>query len=670
MIAQVTKTGLDTFFGKTVKLVTQAEKEQKSHFQTMVIKVGDFLILITVVMILIIIIVGIQRHENIFDLLEFSLVLTVAAIPVALPTILTVTLVVGAVNLTRKQAIVSRLAAIEELAGMDILCSDKTGTLTQNKMSISSPYAVSKYSEEDVIFYAGLASKRENNDPIEKPLFEYIDGHQLDEKLNSYSIKKFIPFDPVSKQSEAHFEKLVVTKGAPQVIIENCLEEFSKEEAYLKVREFASNGFRTLGVAYKNPEDTQFHFVGLLPLSDPPREDSKSTLADIREHGVSVKMVTGDNIEVARYIAKALDMGDEIQNIKLLKGQDYSEYVNLTQLISDAIFKKVFDDKQKAELLARDVTREVRKTLDQRPLPKGHIKQHESEIIEIIENADGFAQVFPEDKYFIIDELQKSDHIVGMTGDGVNDAPALKKADCGIAVSGATDAARAAGDIILMAPGLHVINSAIKQARITFERMKGYTIFRIAETVRDILFMTLSIVVFQFYPVTALMIIILALLNDIPILSIAYDNTKIRLKPVSWDMHEILILSSWLGLAGVISSFLIFFLLLKYWQLSEPLIQAIIFAKLVVAGHGTIYNTRIDNWFWKKPYPSWTLFNATFISRVIGTIIAIYGFGLMTPIGWGWAGFVWGYALIWFVFNDVVKMLVLGYYRKRGNLKI
>lgn len=670
MIAQVTKTGLDTYFGKTVKLVTQAEKEQKSHFQTMVIKVGDFLILITVAMILIIIIVGIQRHENIFDLMEFSLVLTVAAIPVALPTILTVTMVVGAVNLTRKQAIVSRLAAIEELAGMDILCTDKTGTLTQNKMSISSPYTVSKYSEEEVIFYAGLASKRENNDPIEKPVFEYIDEHHLDEKLNSYSIIKFVPFDPVSKRTEAHFEKLIVTKGAPQVIIENCLEEFSKEEAYLKVREFASNGFRTLGVAYKKPEDTQFHFLGLLPLFDPPREDSKSTLDDIREHGVSVKMVTGDNIEVARYIAKVLDMGNDIQNMKQLKGQDYNEYVNLTQLISDAIFKKVFDDKYKAELFARDVTQEVRNTLNQRPLPKGHIKQHESEIIEIIENADGFAQVFPEDKYFIIDELQKSDHIVGMTGDGVNDAPALKKADCGIAVSGATDAARAAGDIILMAPGLHVINSAIKQARITFERMKGYTIFRISETVRVILFMTFSIIVFQFYPVTALMIIILALLNDIPILSIAYDNTKIRLKPVSWDMREILILSSWLGLAGVISSFLIFILLLKYWQLSEALIQAIIFAKLVVAGHGTIYNTRIDNWFWKKPYPSWILFNATFLSRVIGTIIAVYGFGLMTPIGWGWAGFVWGYALVWFVFNDVVKMLVLGYYRKRGNLKI
>ena len=299
------------------------------------------------------------------------------------------------------------------------------------------------------------------------------------------------------------------------------------------------------------------------------------------------------------------------------------------------------------------------------PIPKGSVKRHESEIIDMIKKADGFAQVFPEDKYFIVDELQKSNHIVGMTGDGVNDAPALKKANCGIAVSGATDAARAAADIVLMAPGLRVIVDAIKESRKIFERMKSYTIFRIAETIRIIIFMTLAIVIYDFYPITALMIIILALLNDIPIMTIAYDNTRVLEKPVRWDMKEIFILSTWLGVAGVLSSFTLFWILITYMGLPLAFVQSAFFAKLIVAGHGTIYNTRIDDWFWKRPWPSETLFSATFLSRIIGTVLAVYGFGLMEPIGWKWAAYMWCYALAWFVFNDIIKMSVLRYYRKK-----
>ncbi|WP_305800309.1 hypothetical protein [Thiolapillus sp.] len=213
-----------------------------------------------------------------------------------------------------------------------------------------------------------------------------------------------------------------------------------------------------------------------------------------------------------------------------------------------------------------------------------------------------------------------------------------------------------------MAPGLRVIVDAIKLARTTFERMQSYTIFRIAETIRIIIFMSLAIGVFQFYPVTALMIIVLALLNDIPILAIAYDNTKVREQPVRWNMHQVLVMASWLGLAGVLSSFLLFWILIVYMKLPLDFVQSVFFAKLVIAGHGTIYNTRIDDWFFKRPYPSWILFSATFSSRVIGTIIAVYGFGLMTPIGWEWALGMWAYALTWFVFNDAVKMLVLRFY--------
>ena len=288
-------------------------------------------------------------------------------------------------------------------------------------------------------------------------------------------------------------------------------------------------------------------------------------------------------------------------------------------------------------------------------LPHGHIRKHESEIIEIIESADGFSQVLPEDKYFIIDKLQKANHIVAMTGDGVNDAPALKKADAGIAVSGATDAARAAADVVLVAPGLSVIINAIQEARLVFERMRSYATFRIAETIRVILFMTLSILVFNFYPVTAVMIILLALLNDIPIMMIAYDNAQTSQAPVRWDMRQVMTVSSVLGIAGVVASFILFFILEKT-GFSQPLIQTLIFLKLSVAGHSTLYTTRTgDKHFWKRPFPSPKLFLPTFSTQIIATIIAAYGL-FMTPIGWKYAGYIWIYAFVWFLINDLLKV--------------
>ena len=672
MVAKVTKTAKNTYFGKTVGLVAKAQNEEVSHFQKMVIKVGNFLIYLTLVMIAIIIYHGIRTDQPTVELLVFALVLTISAIPVAMPAVLTVTMAIGAQVLAAKQAIVSRLAAIEEIAGMDVLCSDKTGTLTQNKMSLAEPYLSANYSADELMIYAALASKKENQDPIEKPIFDYIDKNKLDDKLHTNKLKKFLPFDPVHKRTEGIYEgedcELIYTKGAPQVIIEQSDDkEFNKEDAYKQVETFASKGFRTLGVAYRKCEEDTYHFIGLIPLFDPPREDSTEAIAEAKDKGVSVKMVTGDNIAVAKYISSMLKIGEKIEDIHTLKGESIEEYLYLSKILSKAIAESQHPDASKDEIdaIVKKIIQKVQKELYNMPVPKGSVKKHESEIVALIEAADGFAQVFPEDKYFIVDELQKADHIVGMTGDGVNDAPALKKADCGIAVSGATDAARAAADIVLMAPGLTVIVDAIKEARQIFERMKSYTIFRIAETIRVIIFMTLAIVIYDFYPITALMIIILALLNDIPIMTIAYDHTKLRESPVRWDMKEVFVLASWLGLAGVISSFTLFWILISWMHLPLDFVQSAFFAKLVIAGHGTIYNTRIDDWFWKRPWPSWTLFNATFFSRVAGTVLAVYGFGLMEPIGWEWAAWMWTYALTWFVFNDVVKMGVLKYYRKK-----
>ena len=677
MVGRVTATGSRTYFGKTVGLVAKAQRETRSHFQKMVIKVGDILIALTAVMIAIIVYHGVKTGEPTVEMLVFALVLTISAIPVAMPAVLTVTMAIGAQALARKEAVVSRLSAIEEMAGMKILCSDKTGTLTQNRMSLAEPYTAEGVNEEELILYAALASKEENNDPVEKPIFDYIDAHRMRTQLRAFKLTRFIPFDPVRKRTEAVYTlsrcDLFVTKGAPQVILEMCDDtQFDKHAAYDAVETFAQKGFRTLAVAYKRCDETHYRFVGLLPLFDPPREDSAKAVKEARAKGVTVKMVTGDHVAVARYIAKMLGIGEKIRDIRTLKGESDEAYLYLAEVISRAVTKRLKPDSSDAEIerTVRAIVADVQRRLKQKPIPKGTVKRHESEIIALIEESDGFAQVFPEDKYFIVDELQKAGYIVGMTGDGVNDAPALKKADCGIAVSGATDAARAAADIVLMTPGLSVIVDAIEEARKIFERMKSYTIYRIAETIRIILFMTLAIVVYDFYPVTSMMIILLALLNDIPIMTIAYDRTRVRKHPVRWDMKEIFVLSAWLGVAGVLSSFVLFYVTMSYLKLPHDMVQSLFFTKLVVAGHATLYNTRTDDWFWRKPRPSAPFFIATWASAIVGTFIAVYGFDVMTPIGWKWAGIIWVYALTWFVFNDAVKMAVLRYYRKRYGIDV
>ncbi len=661
MLGVVINTGMNTYFGKTVALVAKAQKEQRSHFQKMVVKVGDYLIFMTLIMAAIILLAAVYRHENMLEIFRFTLVLTVAAIPVALPAVLTVTMAVGAMSLAKKQAIVSRLAAIEELAGIDILCSDKTGTLTKNQMTIAEPVTFERYSSDDLMLFAALASKEENSDPLETPVFLYLKEHKIYDKIKNYSQENFKPFDPVSKRTEAVIrsgkEHFVVTKGAPQVILKLCGKNIEKDTVTGPVNKYAEKAYRTIGVAVKNENESEFHYVGLIPLFDPPRDDASETIAEAQKLGLNVKMVTGDNVAIAKQIALKLGLDPNILEAEKLRQGRHDELFVLTEVLSKAIIQKLDEgiSEEKATKIAVEIAEEVKKQLPVERLPKGYIRSHESEIVDVIEKASGFAQVLPEDKYTIVEKLQKANHIVGMTGDGVNDAPALKKADAGIAVSGATDAARAAGDLILLTAGISVIVAAIKMARIIFERMKSYTIYRIAETIRVILFMTLSILVFNFYPITAIMIILLALLNDIPILTIAYDNTRIDEKPVRWDNSELLGLSTLLGIAGVISSFLIFFLLETYSGLSQALIQTAIFVKLIVAGHGTIYNTRTTDWFFKKPYPSAPLFWASLSTAVFGTLIGVLGI-FIPAISWKLALLVWGYAAVWFLFNDVVKV--------------
>jgi H+-transporting ATPase len=602
--AMVYATGTNTYFGKTAQMVQEANTV--SHFQKAVMKIGDYLIILAVALVALILAFALFRGDKVLTTLEFCLVLLVAAIPVAMPTVLSVTMAVGARLLAKKEAIVTRLSAIEELAGVDVLCSDKTGTLTQNKLTLGDPFTVDGIAPDKVILWAALASRAEDKDTIDLAV---IGGVKDDKELKSCQVLHFMPFDPVHKRTEATVKgadgkQFFVAKGAPQVILQMATNVGEVKSAVEKaILDFAGKGFRSLGVA-RADEEGKWKFVGMLPLFDPPREQAKATIASAAQMGVKIKMVTGDQIAIARETSKQLGLGSNILDANSLGD------------------------------LKKDATPEQAKA---------------------IEGADGFAQVFPEHKFHIIDVLQKHGHIVGMTGDGVNDAPALKKADCGIAVSGATDAARAAASIVLLASGLSVIIDAIKESRRIFQRMNSYAIYRIAETLRVLFFMTLAILVFNFYPVTAVMIVIIALLNDGAILSIAYDNVHYRDKPEAWNMRLVLSIATVLGVVGVVAAFGLFYLAERVFHLDRLHAQTLMYLKLSVAGHLTIFLTRTRGPFWSIR-PARILWIAVLGTQIIATLIAVFGV-FMAPLGWKWAGFVWVYALLWALVNDRVKLL-------------
>jgi H+-transporting ATPase len=611
--AVVTAIGKNTFFGKTAQLVESAHTV--SHFQKAVLHIGNVLIILASILAVLILIIAMVRGDPLTTTLQFVLVLTVAAIPVAMPTVLSVTMAVGAQLLAHKKAVVSHLPAIEEMAGMDVLCSDKTGTLTKNQLILGEPYRVHDIPVDDLILEAALASRKEDNDPIDAAV---IAGMKNPKRLKDFQILHFQPFDPVHKRTEALVKgpaerTFQVAKGAPQVILELAHPDPQTEKVVNEaINQFAVRGFRSLAVARgivgdpKDKEKTTWQIRGILPLYDPPREDSKATISAAQQMSVRVKMLTGDQEVIGQEIAKQVGLGTNILKADIL------------------------DSKKEKNL---------------------------KNVAELAEQADGFAEVFPEHKYRIVEALQSKGHIVGMTGDGVNDAPALKKADSGIAVSGATDAARSAADLVLLSPGLSVIIDAIRESRKIFQRMNSYATYRIAETIRVLCFMTLSILVFNFYPVTAIMIVLLALLNDGAILSIAYDHVMPSTKPEKWNMRQVITVASVLGVFGMIASFGLFLLGEKVFHLDRNLIQTLIYLKLSVAGHLTIFITRTRGAFWSnRPAP--ILMAAVGGTQLVATLFAVYGV-FMNPIGWGWALVVWGYAIAWFLVNDRIKLLTL-----------
>ena len=623
----VIATGTQTFFGRTAKLVAGAGAV--SHAQKAMFQIGNFLIALALVLAAIMVAFRVYHDVVLADswgtadalrILQFVLVLLVAAIPVAMPAVFSVTMALGALALSRQKAIVSRLEAIEEMAGVDILCSDKTGTLTKNQLKLDAPIPFASSDPQDIVRAAALASKIEDRDAIDTAVIEALPGIAA---LQAWKQVDFTPFDPVTKRTSATVtgpdgDTVLVSKGAPQVIA--VLPGIAPDVAarvHETVEQLGSRGYRALGVARSTDQGKSWSLLGILPMFDPPRDDSKATIERARAKGVTVKMITGDDTAIARETARQLGLG-----INIVAAAD--------------VFPKDMDP-------------------DRVP----------AAIVDTILRADGFARVFPEHKYAIVKALQGRGHLVAMTGDGVNDAPALKQADCGTAVSGATDAARGAAALILTSPGLSVINNAIDEARRIFGRITSYTIYRVALTMTIMLLVVLSSITLGFQPLTAVMIVIMSLLDDIPIMTIAYDNTPVSPRPIRWRMPRLLSVSAVLGLFSVAQAFGL--LLIGLEVLSNPAwnawlgladrahLQTAVFLQLVVGGHLLLFVTRTERWFFLPPFPAWPLL-ASIVATPLAAALMSALCGLVPALSGRAIAAVRAYNIAWMAVLGAVRL--------------
>lgn len=601
--ALVFATGQGVAFAETVRLVEKAHPP--SHLQQLVLRASNVLIITAIVLDVLVLATGLRRGDDLAATLEFTLLLTVAAIPASMPTVLSVILAVGAATLASKKVLISRLAAIEELAGMDVLCSDKTGTVTLNKLVAGEPYCLAGMSRDAVLLDAALASRSDEQDPIDEAVLHAF--HQMS-TLDRYEVTHFQPFDPTTKRTEAVVRErgngaFQVTKGAVQVVL--ALAEPDQATQHLveqAAADFAARGSRSLAVA-RTDAHGRWHIEGVLPLRDPLRADAVATIEQTKKLGARVMLLTGDHISIATEIAHQLGMTGPMHDASQL-GDDEARVSAATAAA--------------------------------------------------IDEADGFAQVVPRHKYQIVEALQRRGHIVGMTGDGVNDAPALRKADVGIAVTGATDVARTAADLVLMTSGLAVLIDAILESRAVFHRMSTYVIYRIAETIQRLLSLSTSLLVFVFNPVTPIVLALLATANGAVLVALAYDAPQPSAKPVKWRMANVVSMSVVLGALGLAELFGLFYLADQRYHLPHGQMQSLMYLALSLSGFLTIIVTRTRGSLWShRPAP--ILVGTMLVMQVLATLIAVYGFW-MTPLGWVWAMGMTVYCLVWMEIKDVVKL--------------
>lgn len=584
----VTATGDNTFVGRAAALVNKASGGQ-GHFTEVLNGIGTILLVLVIVTLLVVWVAGFYRTNKIVRMLRYTLAITIVGVPVGLPAVVTTTMAVGAAYLAKKQAIVQKLSAIESLAGVEILCSDKTGTLTKNKLSLHEPYTVAGVDADDLMLTACLAASRKKKglDAIDKAFLKSLAQYpKAKAALTKYKVIEFHPFDPVSKKVTALVEspageRIICVKGAPLFVLKTVEEDHpipeDVHEAYEnKVAEFASRGFRSLGVARKRGEG-HWEILGIMPCMDPPRHDTAKTVNEARNLGLRVKMLTGDAVGIAKETCRQLGLGTNIYN---------------------------------AERLGLG----------------GAGDMPGSEIADFVENADGFAEVFPQHKYNVVEILQQRGYLVAMTGDGVNDAPSLKKADTGIAVEGASDSARSAADIVFLAPGLSAIIDALKTSRQIFHRMYSYVVYRIALSLHLEIFLGLWIAILN-ESLNIDLIVFIAIFADVATLTIAYDNAPYAPKPVKWNLPRLWGMSVILGVILAIGTWItLTTMLLPKGGIIQNFgsIDGVLFLQISLTENWLIFITRAAGPFWSSA-PSWQLAGAVLCVDIIATMFTLFG---------------------------------------------
>lgn len=586
----ITATGDHTFVGRAAAMVNAASAGS-GHFTEVLNGIGTVLLVLVILTLLVVWISSFYRSNSTVTILEFTLAVTIIGVPVGLPAVVTTTMAVGAAYLAKKQAIVQRLSAIESLAGVEILCSDKTGTLTKNKLSLGEPYTVAGVGDDELMLTACLAASRKKKgmDAIDKAFLKALRHYPHTKAvISKYKVLEFYPFDPVSKKVTAVVEspmgeRITCVKGAPLFVLKTVEENHSISEdidlAYkTKVAEFATRGFRSLGVARKRG-NSEWEILGIMPCSDPPRHDTAKTINEAKTLGLSIKMLTGDAVGIARETSRQLGLGTNVYN---------------------------------AERLGLG----------------GGGTMPGSEVYDFVEAADGFAEVFPQHKYNVVEILQQRGYLVAMTGDGVNDAPSLKKADTGIAVEGSSDAARSAADIVFLAPGLSAIIDALKTSRQIFHRMYAYVVYRIALSLHLEIFLGLWIAIMN-ESLNLQLVVFIAIFADIATLAIAYDNAPFSKTPVKWNLPKLWGMSVLLGLVLAVGTWIALSTMLMGGQ-DGGIVQSfgrrdeVLFLEISLTENWLIFITRANGPFWSS-LPSWQLTVAILVVDLVATFFCLFG---------------------------------------------
>jgi H+-transporting ATPase len=603
-------TGTNTYFGRTAQLVQLAKP--KLHMEEVVSNLIRWLLVIAAGLIALALVFSLLEAKNLLDLLPIILVLLLSAIPVALPAMFTISMAIGSVELCRKGVLVTTLSASEDAATMNVLCADKTGTMTMNRLSIAKVIPLNGFTEQQVIFYGALASQEANQDPIDLSFLTMVKQQSLSDP--SLTQKDFIPFDPKTRRTEALVQKnsheFKVMKGAVNVIARACgLDDNSTEQLESRMSEFAAKGYRTLAVAKTNGQK-QPKLVGLVTLHDAPRPDSKQLIQALKELGISVKMLTGDALPIAKEIAADVGLGDNV-----IRAADLKEL----------------------------------------------IKENAIDAAQAADKSDGFAEIYPEDKYTIVKSLQAAKHVVGMTGDGVNDAPALRQAEVGIAVSNATDIAKSAASVVLTNEGLTSIIDLVKNGRVIYERITAWILSKIVRTLQIATFVVLSYLLTGDYVVSAFAIILYFFMTDFVKIALSTDHLKWSTKPDVWNVTGLVKASTALSLLVIAESFALLYVGLNIFHLTvaDQSLYTFTFEILFYSAMFLIFNVRERGHFWNTR-PSRTLLIAIISSMIAAIVVTTIGLPGLTPISPALTLFVVSCSAVFsLIVNDLVKFLLV-----------